>query len=81
MLNISTTELLIIGFLLLLLLGSKKMSEMARNAGEATRELKKAKADLSDVSQEIKRPITKADELKNVEEGETVKKKSKGVAK
>jgi len=40
--NIGTTELIIIGSILLLLFGSKKLVEFARGLGESTKELKKA---------------------------------------
>ena len=75
MLNISTTELLIIGVLLLLFIGSKKMTEVARNAGEATKELKKAKAEFANVNEEIKKPVVVKEDVV------VVKKKRKGVAK
>jgi len=41
--NIGWPEFAIVGFILLLLFGSKKIVELARGLGESTKELKKAK--------------------------------------
>ncbi len=52
------TEILIIGVILLILLGGKKMTELARGLGESGKELKKAKKEfkkaIGDVEEEIK---------------------------
>jgi len=40
--NIGTTELIIIGLVLLLLFGGKKLPELARGIGDAMREFRKA---------------------------------------
>jgi len=45
--NIGITEIIIIGFVLLLLFGSKKIIEFARGLGESTKELKKVQKELS----------------------------------
>ncbi|OGG26118.1 hypothetical protein A2960_03945 [Candidatus Gottesmanbacteria bacterium RIFCSPLOWO2_01_FULL_39_12b] len=44
--NIGSTELVIIGVVLLVLFGGKKLSELARGIGESGRELKKAKKEI-----------------------------------
>lgn len=46
--NIGSTELVIIGIVLLVLFGGKKLSELARGIGESGRELKKVKKDMLD---------------------------------
>ena len=45
--NIGTAELVIILVLLLLFFGSKKLTELARGMGEATKEVKKIKREIS----------------------------------
>lgn len=44
--NLGTTEWIIIGLLLVLLFGSKKLADLARGLGESSKELKKAKKEL-----------------------------------
>ncbi|OGE66989.1 hypothetical protein A3H85_01830 [Candidatus Daviesbacteria bacterium RIFCSPLOWO2_02_FULL_40_8] len=44
--NIGTTEILVVGILLVLFFGGKKMTELARGLGESGKELKKAKREL-----------------------------------
>jgi sec-independent protein translocase protein TatA len=46
--NIGSTELVIIGIVLLVLFGGKKLSELARGIGESGRELRKVKKDMID---------------------------------
>lgn len=46
--NIGTTELIIIGVILLVLFGGKKLSELARGLGESGRELKNVKKEMTD---------------------------------
>lgn len=46
--NLGTAELVIILVLLLLFFGSKKLTELARGMGEATKEVKKIKKEISD---------------------------------
>lgn len=41
--GIGTTEIIIIGIVLVLLFGSKKIVELARGLGESSKELKKVK--------------------------------------
>jgi len=51
--NIGSAELLIILVLLLLFFGSKKLTELARGMGEASKEVKKIKKEItSDSSDE-----------------------------
>lgn len=40
--NIGTTELLLIGFVLLFLFGAKKLPELAKGIGESIKEIKQA---------------------------------------
>ena len=41
--NLGATEWIIIGIILVVLFGSKKMTEMAKGLGESSKELKRAK--------------------------------------
>lgn len=52
--NIGTTEIIIIGVILLVLFGSKKIVEFARGLGESTKELKKAGKELRSTKEELK---------------------------
>ncbi len=45
--NIGSTELIIIGVVLLVLFGGKKLSELARGLGESGKELKNAKKEIT----------------------------------
>ena len=44
--NLGPIEIIVIGFVLLLLFGSKKLNELARGLGESSKEFKKIKKDL-----------------------------------
>lgn len=68
--NIGPGEAIIIICILLFFFGSEKMKELARGAGQATGELKKAKKQLQDV----------AEELKKTDEEETTKKPTSPLA-
>ena len=46
--NIGSTELIIVGVILLVLFGGKKLSELARGLGESGRELKNVKKEMTD---------------------------------
>lgn len=46
--NIGTTELIIIGVILLVLFGGKKLSELARGIGKSGKELKNVKKEMID---------------------------------
>lgn len=45
--NIGSTELIIIGVILLILFGGKKLSELARGIGESGRELRNVKKEMT----------------------------------
>ena len=53
--NIGPGEAIIIICILLFFFGSEKMKELARGAGQATGELKKAKKQLQEVAEELKK--------------------------
>jgi TatA/E family protein of Tat protein translocase len=44
--NIGTTEILVIVLVLVIFFGSKRMSQLAKTAGESAKELKKAKGEI-----------------------------------
>jgi len=48
--NIGSTEIIIIGVVLVLLFGSKKIVELARGLGESSKELKKVKKEFNSPS-------------------------------
>lgn len=50
--NIGGTELLVIAVVLLVLFGGKKLPELARGLGEASKELKKAKKEINEAMQD-----------------------------
>lgn len=50
--NIGGTELLVIAVVLLVLFGGKKLPELARGLGEASKELKKAKKEINEAMKE-----------------------------
>jgi len=51
--NIGPAELLIIGVLVVLFFGSKKIVELGKAAGETTKEFKKIKNDFQDVKKSV----------------------------
>jgi len=51
--NIGLTEILIFLLVLLLLFGGKKVSELAKGAGQAGKELKNINKELKDVKKDI----------------------------
>lgn len=69
--NIGSTELIIIGVVLLILFGGKKLSELARGIGESGRELKNVKKEMTNAFND-----TEDDSEK---EAEKTKKKKGGV--
>jgi TatA/E family protein of Tat protein translocase len=79
--NIGTGELLIILAVLIAIFGKKKTNEIARDAGEASKELKKAGKEALEAFEEIQKPVVEsnpADKPKEetpskVEEESTVK--------
>ena len=54
--NIGPTELLVLIMVLLAFFGKKKTSEIARDAGEASREFKKIEQDYRNAIEELKNP-------------------------
>lgn len=54
-----TLEVILVVAVLLLLFGSKKITEFARGMGEATKELKKVKKDVDDASDQVKEVVKK----------------------
>lgn len=52
--NIGSTELIIIGLILIVFFGAGKIAKLGRNAGEATKEIKKIKKDLSGAMDDTK---------------------------
>lgn len=52
--NLGPTELIIIGVILVVFFGSKKIAELGKTAGETTREFKKIKDEYSDAVTELK---------------------------
>lgn len=46
--NIGTTEIIIVGVVLVLLFGGKKIKELARGLGEGTKELRNVKKEITD---------------------------------
>jgi sec-independent protein translocase protein TatA len=53
--NIGSTEILVIVLVLVVLFGGTKISSLARGLGEATKELKKAKDEIDDTQDELKK--------------------------
>ena len=61
--NLGATEWIIIAVLVIVLFGSKKLTELARGLGESGKELKRAKREFTSAKEEIRedRPEKKAD--------------------
>jgi len=74
--NIGLTELIIIILVLIVFAGSKKINELARKAGEATKELKKIKKEYKEASEAVKEELTANPEP---EEKKKIKQKKGGV--
>ncbi len=53
--NLGVSEILIVVLILVVLFGGKKISQLAKGAGEAGRELKKAKDELKTTVDEVKK--------------------------
>lgn len=51
--NIGATELIIVGIVLVMLFGGKKLPELARGLGESTKELKKAKKEFNKAIKDV----------------------------
>ena len=55
--NLGFKEILIIVLLLIVFFGSKRISSLAKRAGESTKELKKAKKEYDDAMIEVNKPV------------------------
>jgi sec-independent protein translocase protein TatA len=53
--NISITEILIFALILIILFGGKKISELAKGAGQAGRELKNVSKEIRGAKEDIKK--------------------------
>ncbi|QQG41626.1 MAG: twin-arginine translocase TatA/TatE family subunit [Candidatus Woesebacteria bacterium] len=62
--NIGPTELIIIGVILIVFFGSKKIAGLGKAGGETVREVKKIKKELSGAMDEVKEDDTK-EEVEN----------------
>jgi TatA/E family protein of Tat protein translocase len=62
--NIGPAEIIIIAVILIIFFGSRKITELGKNAGEATREIKKIKKEFTGAAEDVKKDI---DEIKEVE--------------
>ena len=63
--NLGTTEIIIIGIILVVFFGSKKIVDLGKTAGETTKEFKKAKKELVSTMREVK---TDGDDREGVQE-------------
>lgn len=57
-LDLGTTDLIIILAIVLLLFGSKKLPELAKSLGSSARELKKGLSEATTAGQELKQQVT-----------------------
>ena len=64
--NIGLPEIILGILVLIIFFGSKKMTEMARSAGEAGRELKKIKKEFEDAKLEVTKEKTEGGASKDV---------------
>jgi sec-independent protein translocase protein TatA len=67
--NIGSTELIIIGVILLVLFGGKKLSELARGLGESGRELKNIKKEMTNAYNETEDTSVKTTKKSKKKEG------------
>jgi len=58
--NLGLTELIIIILVLIIFAGSQKINDLAKQAGEATKELKKIKKEYKEASEAVKEEINSA---------------------
>jgi len=69
--NIGPTELIIVGLVLIIFFGSKKMAELGKAGGETVKEIKKIKKDYSGALKEVNKDIDDdEEEYKNEGGGE-----------
>ena len=71
--NIGPTELIVILIVLVILFGGNKLTELAKGAGEATREFKKATKDIEDTKAEVNKPITPEKETTIINDRSTLR--------
>jgi sec-independent protein translocase protein TatA len=74
--NLSTAEWVIIGIVVILFFGTKKLKDLGRGLGESGKELRKVKKEFSAAVEETKKDITLDDEDEPKEE-KTKKESSK----
>lgn len=55
--NLGPTELIIIGLILIIFFGSKRIASLGKTAGEATREFKKVKKEIISATEEAKSDV------------------------
>jgi len=55
--NLGPTEWIIIGVILVVFFGSKRIANLGKSAGEATREVKKIKKEFTEASADVKSEI------------------------
>ena len=67
--NIGTTEMIIIGVVIIIFFGGAKLKEVARGLGESSREVKKAKNEFDNAVSEIKSPPEELPKLKKKKGG------------
>lgn len=59
--NIGTTELIIIALVILIFFGGSKLKNVARDLGESSKEIKKAKKEFEHAVVDIKNPAAEED--------------------
>jgi len=53
--NLGLPEIILIGLVLIIMFGGKRMTDMAKSAGEAGKELKKIKKEFSSAKKEVEK--------------------------
>lgn len=62
--NIGPTEIILIGVILIVFFGSRKVADLGKTAGEATKELKKVNKELTNAVEDAKSEPVMAEEKK-----------------
>jgi sec-independent protein translocase protein TatA len=75
--NLSTAEWVIIGIVVILFFGTKKLKDLGRGLGESGKELKRVKKEFSAAVEETKKDITLDDDAEEKPKEEKTKKASK----
>jgi TatA/E family protein of Tat protein translocase len=60
--NVGAVELIIILVVLLVFFGSKKITELARNAGEASKEIKRVKKEFDEAVHEVNSDVSTSEQ-------------------